>query len=194
MLALLAAATPAPGGGTAAALAGATAAALSEMAATFALRRSAGEDTVLAALRDRAAALRGQLLGLADADLASYQPVLDARSLPREDHRRGSAVREALSAATATPLEIAAGSAAVAELASTIARAPANDALSGDAHAAIVIAAAATSAAAKLVQLNLERTPEDPRVASAVALAHRAAELRDLALGGHGRDGRLAAI
>ncbi len=69
LLEQLAAATPAPAGGTAAALAGAAAAALTEMAAAFALARGPKQDDEsVAALHNRAGVLRAQLLALADAD------------------------------------------------------------------------------------------------------------------------------
>ncbi len=176
VLGLLAARTPSPGGGSAAAIAAATAAALTEMAAGFALARA--PDRGLTELAGRAAELRARLLALADADRSSYEPVLAALALPRGEPRRAPALREALSCATRVPLEIAAAAAAVAELASAIASAPGNDALAGDASAAIILADGAASAAATLVRINLEGSPEDARTAEAEALARRAAGLR----------------
>ncbi len=176
VMGLLAARTPSPGGGSAAAITAATAAALTEMAAGFALARA--PDRVLTELAGRAAELRARLLELADADRDSYQPVLAALALPHGEPLRAAALREALSSAARVPLEIAAGAAAVAELASTVAGAPGNDALAGDAGVAIILADAATSAAAALVCLNLEGAPEDARAADAKALASRAAGLR----------------
>ena len=67
LLAEIAAATPAPGGGSTAAVACALAAALVEM--------SAGPP------HERAAALRARALELADEDLSSFGPVLDAQSV-----------------------------------------------------------------------------------------------------------------
>ena len=95
LLAEIAAATPAPGGGSSAAVACAVAAALVEM--------SAGPP------HERAAALRARALELADQDLDSYAPVLEAQ-------RRGEPVGPALSAAAETPLAIAAGGCEGAEL------------------------------------------------------------------------------
>jgi len=173
---LLAERTPSPGGGTAAALAGATAAALTEMAAAFALTRA--PDAALTRQAGRAVELRAVLLGLADADRSAYQPVLAARALPRGDPRRASALPAALSTAARVPLEIAAAAAAVTDLASDLVRAPGNDALAGDASVAIILAEAATSAAATLVCINLEHSPADARAGEARRLARGAAERR----------------
>ena len=183
LLEQLAAGTPAPGGGTAAALAGAAAAALTEMAATFALARGGADSRGIAQAQHRAGAVRARLLELAEADERSYQPVLDALALDGGDSRRPSALAEALSAAAEVPLEIAAASADVAELAATIARTPGNEHLLGDASTAAIIAEAATRAAVALVELNLRRSPEDPRLQRAAALAQRAWEPREIVSG-----------
>jgi hypothetical protein len=109
--------------------------------------------------------------------------VLDALALERGDGRRPAALRAALSAAAEVPLEIAAASAEVAELAAASARIPGNEQLAGDAGTATVIAEAATRAAAALVELNLAGSPADPRLELAAALARRAWEPRALLLG-----------
>ena len=81
------------------------------------------------------------------------------------------------------PLEIAAASADVAELAASITLAPRNEHLVGDASAAALIAEAATRSAVALVELNLARSPEDPRLRRAAALARQAWEAREMVLG-----------
>jgi formiminotetrahydrofolate cyclodeaminase len=190
LLEQLAAKTPAPGGGTAAALAGATAAALTEMAAAFALARAGAEreGEAIAQLQRRAGALRARLLELADADMAAYRPVLDALALDRGDSRRPSALADALSDAAEVPLEIAAASAEVAELAAASARVAGNEQLAGDASAGALIAESATRTAVKLVELNLASSPEDPRLKRAAELARRAWEPRTSVTGQLGRD------
>jgi formiminotetrahydrofolate cyclodeaminase len=174
----IAAGTPSPGGGTAAGLLGAIAAALTEMAASFALTRTAERNESVTSIHVRAGALRSELLALAEADMHAYRPVLDALALARSDERRASALRDARSAAAKVPLEITAASAEVAELAATIMRAPGNRLLLGDAGAALTIAEAAASAAARLVELNLDDSPEDPRLKQATRHALITAELR----------------
>jgi methenyltetrahydrofolate cyclohydrolase len=157
LLAEIAAATPAPGGGSTAAVACALAAALLEM--------SAGPP------HERAAALRARALELADADLESYAPVLEAQ-------RRGEPLGPALAAAAETPLAVAEVGCEVAELAAEVARAG-RPALEGDAATAALLAEAATRAAARLVELNLARAPDDVRLRAAAEYAARAWTARE---------------
>jgi formiminotetrahydrofolate cyclodeaminase len=164
---LLAAREPAPGGGSAAALTGALAAALAEMAAAFA---------ELPEHRDRATRLRARMLELAEADTRSYGPVLIALRLQRSDPEREARLQAALAAAAEVPLAIAAAAAEVGELAATVA--PGNPHLLGDATAAAILAEGATHAAARLVQLNLAGSPADPQLREAEALAARASAAR----------------
>jgi len=105
-LAALAAPTPAPGGGAAAAISGATAAALVEMVAGLSLKKS--PDGADAALQQRIAAqmttARSELLTLADEDANAYSAFIVAMRLPKtEEHER-----EARSRAMSTAAEVAA--------------------------------------------------------------------------------------
>ena len=159
LLAQIAAATPAPGGGSTAAVACALAAALVEM--------SAGPP------HERAATLQARALELAEEDLSSYARVLDAERLPAEDPTRLERVRGALSAASDTPLAIAAVGCEVAELGAEVARG-ARVHVEGDAAAAALLAEAATRAAARLVELNLAAMPDDVRLRTAGEYAARA--------------------
>jgi formiminotetrahydrofolate cyclodeaminase len=173
-----AARSAAPGAGAAAALAGAIAAALAEMAAAFAPERGPEPGEPAAEVRRRAGALQAQLLELGDADALAYQPVLDAMALDRGDPRRAAALAAALSAAAEVPLQIAAACSEVAELAAAAARELGGTALFGEAHAAAIIAEAATRAAVALVELDLEGSPTDARMRHAEALAGRALAAR----------------
>jgi formiminotetrahydrofolate cyclodeaminase len=159
LLAEIAAATPAPGGGSTAAVACALAAALAEM--------SAGPP------HERAAALRARALELAEDDLGSYARVLEAERLPADDESRTERVRAALSAASEPPLAIAAVGCELAEIAAEVARGGRRH-VEGDAAAAALIAEAATKAAARLVELNLAEVPDDPRLRIAGEYASRA--------------------
>jgi formiminotetrahydrofolate cyclodeaminase len=186
---LLAAREPAPGGGSAAAWTGAIAAALTEMAAAFALSsRPDGDGDFdrerVAQLRDQAARLRACLLELAEQDTRSYAPVLEALALARSDPSRPARVQAALSAAAEVPLAIAAAAADVGELAVAAAKAG-NMHLIGDATAAAVLAEASARAAVRLAELNLIGSPRDPRLEHGGALAERAwaARTATLALG-----------
>ena len=164
LLASLAERSAAPGAGSAVAWSGALAAGLLEMVALF-----AGLDDVAA----RGSALRGELLDAGERELHAYEPVLSATS---DDERRA-----ALSAASDTPLAIARAAAEVAELAAEVTE-RSKPALKGDAAAGVLLAEAATRAAARLVEINLRRAPDDPRLADAAALSDRAARAREAAL------------
>jgi len=167
LLADVAAATPAPGGGSSAAVACALAAALVEMAA--------------GAPHERAAALRARALELADADLGSYAPVLEAQRLPAGDPSRTERLAAALSSAADVPLAIAEAACEIAELAAEQARSG-RPGLEGDATTGALLAEAATRAATRLVELNLSTHPDDPRLRAATDLTTRATTARNRAL------------
>jgi len=95
----LAARTPAPGGGAAAALTCAMAAALVEMATSFASAQG------LEAVRDRAHAIREQASGLAYADGRAYGVVLEALRMEKGDQRT-ACLDEAVSGAIAVPMQV----------------------------------------------------------------------------------------
>src|SRR5436309_6042472 len=107
----LAAGTPAPGGGSAAALAGALAGALVAMVARLTTGRKAyaGVQERVAAILAEADALRAQLRRLVDDDAAAYARVSAAYRRPPEDPGRPRAVDEALVGAAQTPLATARG-------------------------------------------------------------------------------------
>jgi methenyltetrahydrofolate cyclohydrolase len=154
----VAAGTPAPGGGTSAAVACALAAALVEMSAEL-----AGADGV----RPRAARLRA--LELAEVELSSYAPVLEAG----DADQRAAALVEA----SHSPLELAELSAEVAELGAEVAG-TSSAAVRGDALAGVVLAEAASTAAVRLVEINLAESSAGELVQRARAAGERAAEIR----------------
>jgi methenyltetrahydrofolate cyclohydrolase len=198
VLDLLAAREPAPGGGSGAAVTGALAAALTEMAAAFgatlAPASAVGADTGglegLAQAGARAAELRVRLLAQAEADTRSYRPVLEALALANSDPDRPARLQAALAAAAEVPLAIAIAAADVAQLAAAVGRAG-NAHLLGDATAAAVMAEAAARSAARLVELNLAGHPEDPRLGQAQQAARRAWAARTAALRGQHGEPRL---
>ena len=169
--------TPVPGGGAAAALTGALAAGLVEMAARFTPGREddAGE----------AGALREQLLELGERELHAYGPVLEASALDARDPDREARLRGALSDAADSPVEIARAARSVAELAAELAL-TGNAHLTGDAITGAMLAEAACCAAARLAEINLARVPSDPRLDEAAELTRQASAARAKALGGVG--------
>ena len=104
----LASAQPAPGGGGAAALAGALAASLAAMAAnvTAANPRYADRHDALATLAASCDAQRTTLLALIDADAAGFLPLQRAYAIPKEDPSRGEVMERCLRDAAAAPMEI----------------------------------------------------------------------------------------
>jgi len=109
----LAAGTPSPGGGSAAALAGALAAALTCMVANFTVGREKFR-TVEGRVREiltRAEEIRQDLTRLVEKDTEVYDEVSAAYRLPRqtdeEKERRREAIDRALRNATQVPLEVA---------------------------------------------------------------------------------------
>ena len=170
----LAAARPAPGGGSAAALAVALAAALCAMTAELSARQLAQAPQLAA----RARGLLRRAAPLAQADADAYGGVLAALRAPGQPggRQRGEQVSAALARASEVPLEVAELGDRVAALAADVAR-RGNPAVRGDALAAAQLAAAAARTAAALVQINLAELPDDPRPARAAQLAARAAGL-----------------
>jgi formiminotetrahydrofolate cyclodeaminase len=166
----LAAARPAPGGGSAAALAVALAAALCAMTAELSVRHLAQAS----GLADQARALLHRAAPLAQADAEAYGGVLAALRTPGQ--QRAERVSTALAQASEVPLEVAELGDKVTTLAANIAG-QGNPAVRGDALAAAQLAAAAAQTAAALVQINLAGMPDDPRRAGAAERAAHAARL-----------------
>src|SRR2546426_1257446 len=157
----LAAGTPAPGGGSAASLAGALAGALVGMVARLTVGREA-----YAAVQQRAAeilaeaeALRAQLRRLVDDDAAAYAKVSAAYRLPKDDPRRTRAADEALVGAAHTPLAMARGAARLVALAQEIGTIGNRNAHS-DAMVGAALARAALSGAVENVRVNVASLSE----------------------------------
>lgn len=166
--------TPAPGGGSSSAWALALGAGLVEMAAAISGDGGAGE---------RPAQLRAEALELAERELGSYEPVLEALRLPRSDPSREARVAEELERASEAPLAIAEGAAEAAELGARVAEG-AGPAVRGDALTGVLLAEAAAAAAAALVAINLSARPESEPARRAGEAAARAAAARERACAG----------
>lgn len=106
---LLAAKTSVPGGGGAAALAGALGAALCSMAGNFTTgkQKYAAVEADIQALLAKAEALRLRLLELVEEDAAAFAPLARAYAIPKDDPTRGMALESAALGACEAPLEIA---------------------------------------------------------------------------------------
>jgi formiminotetrahydrofolate cyclodeaminase len=172
-------ATPAPGGGSSAAFTAALAAALVEMAARLALERDPAS-ALAPEVPGRAAALRAEALDLADRELSTYEPVLHAVRLPKEDPARAERLETALLEASRPPVAIARAAAEVAELGVEVARAS-SPSVRGDALAGTLLAEAATAAAATLVEINLAGRSSDALLEQSEEARTRARRARESA-------------
>ena len=150
----LAARTPTPGGGGAAALTGALAAGLVAMAARFSAKRLPGAGD----LAERADELRRRVTDLVDLDARAYQAVLELGT------------QQALHGAAVVPLEIAEIGAQVAAMAAQVAEAG-NPNLRGDAVTGALLAAASARSAACLVDINVGLGGLDPGLSRRAARA-----------------------
>jgi formiminotetrahydrofolate cyclodeaminase len=183
----LASGAPVPGGGGAAALAGALAAALASMTLNYTVGRKRYErvEAEMRALLARADTIRGDLLDLVERDGAAYQAVVDAQGLPRDTAdqaaERDRAVQRALADAIQVPLRAAVLAADVLALCEPVAE-RGNQRLISDVGVAALLADAALQGAALNVRVNLAdlkdaRLSSDSRAALA-KLTAAANELR----------------
>lgn len=162
----LASRAPVPGGGSAAALVGALAAALVEMVAELTVQRPEYADVapIAGSIGAAASDLRHSLLAAADEDAAAYQGLVDARRLPRETEAdraaRAARIRTAAAGAARAPLHIAQLAAEVLGLADRIAPIGNRNAAS-DAGVAGLLASAALQGAVLNVRINLPALAAD---------------------------------
>ena len=156
----LASDSPAPGGGSAAAMSGAMGAALVAMICRLTIGRKKFADVEAEArdILDKADALRGRLIGLVKEDSQAYTGVMEAYRLPKETEEQKSArlqaIDDALREATQVPLETARACAQGIGLGDTIARIG-NPNASSDAGVAVLCAATGLRGAALNVHINL---------------------------------------
>jgi len=160
LLGELAGASATPGGGSAAALAGAMGAALVSMVCTLTSgkpRFAAVEDELQGVLAE-AEFLRRRLVDLAEADSHAFDQVMAAYRLPKgtleEQTQRHAAVQAALGQATQVPLETAEACASVVRLAAQVV-AKINPSTLSDAGTAALLGEAGLRAAQLNVMTNL---------------------------------------
>lgn len=171
---------PTPGGGSASALTGASAAALVAMVAGITLGNDEYADVreEMQRMRDRALLLRDELNGLIKTDAEAFGRYMDAKRMPAESEddaeKRRQAMSEAAMVATETPLEIMRRCLTVLELASRLAR-RGSRAAATDAAVAAQLAGAAVRAAWSNVRVNL------PAVKDLEMRAHLSGEAGTLA-------------
>ncbi|MCD6461861.1 MAG: cyclodeaminase/cyclohydrolase family protein [Thermoplasmata archaeon] len=153
----LASDSPAPGGGSVAALSGALAAALASMVANLTIGKKKYEDSqdMMLAVRGRAAKLRRRLLEIVDEDTEAFNMVMAAYRTPKDNPDRGARIQEALKKAVEPPLEVVRISKEIIELARVVAEKGNQNSIT-DAGAAVLMADAALQVAAMNVKINLQ--------------------------------------
>jgi len=153
----LASSKPAPGGGSAAAVAGALAAALSSMVANLTIGKEQYKDVegAFEGILEKAEVLRKEFLQAIGEDIEAYNKVMDAYGLPRETEeekkKRRETIQSALKGATEPPFKMA-------ELAGDVLELSKECALSGNSHAVTDAGASAilAQAAARTALLNVD--------------------------------------
>ena len=160
---------PTPGGGSAAALAGALGAALLAMVGSMPKHRAPSEEDVerLQAAASRCADLARRLERLVDKDSEAYDSVVAAYRLPKgsdnERAERRRQVQVALKAAVEAPLEVMRRCGDAIELAATIARFG-NPNAASDVGVALELLLAAARGARLNVEINVPSLDDEPYV------------------------------
>jgi formiminotetrahydrofolate cyclodeaminase len=184
-------AEPAPGGGSASALAGALGTSLLMMVAALPKTRNAtGADrAALDEVRRQLDGHRNALAALVDRDTAAYERVVSAYRRPKatdaEKTARTAAIREAMEGAIATPLEMMRAAGDALGLAAIVAR-HGNPSASSDVRVGLALLNAALVGARLNVEINLGSLADAGRaqqIAEEVArLSHGAEERKTAAL------------
>ncbi len=163
---------PTPGGGSAAALAGATSAALLSMVAGLPKTKTNAPDerTALDAALTELPALRALLTSLVDRDADAYDLVVAAFRKPKatddEKAARKAAVQDATRVATEIPLETMKACAVLKRIASIVG-ANGNTNAASDVYVATLLADAAMKGARSNVDINLGGI-SDPAIAASL--------------------------
>jgi methenyltetrahydrofolate cyclohydrolase len=172
----LASSSPAPGGGSVAALAGAMAAGLVSMVCNLTIgndKYRAAEETMRQTLAE-SEPLRTRLTELMEEDTAAYNAVIASYKLPKDSDEqkaaRSAAIQAALKQAVEVPLATAEAAAPLRALAAT-AREHGNPNAASDAYVAGILADTAIKAALANVEINLPVIKDAAFVAAAQARA-----------------------
>lgn len=182
-LSALASEAPTPGGGTAAAVAGAMGAGLAEMVAALTLSKAkyAASHAIVRPVAEAAAAAREEFLDLAREDSEAYDRVLAARRLPKETEEqkaeRGKQVAAANRRAAEVPMRTARVAARLLSVLPELAEKGNPNAVS-DAGAAALLLEAAAEGALLNVQINLSGAGD---AAFAADMQRETADLREQA-------------
>lgn len=162
----LASSEPTPGGGTAAAIAGAMGASLLMMVAGLSKSRSGAEEerVALAEARAALASVRERLARLADIDTEAYNEVMSAYRMAKttdaEKASRNDAIQRGLKAATSAPLDTLRAASEGLRLARVVAQ-HGNPSAASDVGVGVGLLEAAAEGARANVRTNLENIQDD---------------------------------
>lgn len=148
--------SPAPGGGSVAALAASMGAGLAAMVAVLSHTKKGFESKQddLDRIATRAQELKDQLLAAVDADTAAFDRLLEAIRLPKDDPHRDAAVSDSAVEATEVPLGVLEKCPEIIELCREVGRIGLQASLS-DAGVGVQVARAAAAGAYQNVCINL---------------------------------------
>ena len=176
--------SPAPGGGSVAALTGALGAGLAAMVAVLSHEKKGFESKQadLDRIAGRAQTLKDQLLAAVDADTAAFDKLLDAMRMPKtttdEESARDAAIVEATVGATQIPLGVLEKCPEVIELCREVGRIGLQASLS-DAGVGAQCARAAAAGAYQNVCINLAGLRSGERKSALLARADKAWDLTE---------------
>lgn len=162
----LASSEPTPGGGTAAAIAGAMGASLLAMVAGLPKTRGNTDEerAVLAGVQNAVRPMTARLTALADVDTEAFNAVMAAYKLPRgadeEKAARSAAIQRGLQSATTAPLDTMRVAAAALAQGTLVARLG-NRSATSDIGVALGLLEAAAAGAAMNVRINLASVKDD---------------------------------
>lgn len=156
----LASSAPEPGGGAAAALVGATGAALVSMVATLTIGKEkyAAVQADMERARARADTLRAELTAAIDRDAEAFRRVMETYRLPRETDEQKAARRQTIQAALWEAAQVPAGVVRLCEEVAALSRLmtqQGNAQVVSDGAIAALLADAAAQSAALNVKINL---------------------------------------
>lgn len=183
----LASDSPAPGGGSVAALGGALGGALVTMVSGLTIGREKYKDNwaEMESVRESSEKLRARLVSLMNEDTEAFNSLMAAMKLPKgtdeEKAARRNAMEEATKKATLVPLETLECCAQIAELANRAMKSG-NPNAASDAGSAAFMAVAGGNAAAYNVRINLPGIKDEAFAAAVRERLQKAlASLRDIA-------------
>lgn len=178
----LAAGTPTPGGGSAAAQSAAMGACLVSMVVRTTLGKSQYEDVkgALEAILEESEELRGNLVSAVEEDAVAFKAVMEAYRLPSDDPGKVQTVQQAMIKAACVPLQIARDGVRVMELALEVAEKGNVNAIT-DAATGLQLASAAVKSAGYNVRINLQsledQETEETLLSELIELEERAAQV-----------------